>query len=42
MDLIEQRIDPTKALEGEDEMAKIWAARERKNPTPEAYERSLA
>jgi hypothetical protein len=39
---IEQRLDPAKALEGEDEMAKIWAARERETPTPEAYEKSLA
>ncbi len=35
-------MDPTKALEGEDEMAKIWAARERESPTPQAYEKSLA
>ena len=33
---IEQRLDPTKALEGEKEMAKIWAARERESPAPEA------
>jgi hypothetical protein len=39
---IEQRLDPTKALDGQDEMARIWAARERETPTPEAYEQSLA
>lgn len=39
---IEHRLDPVKALEGEDEMAKIWAAREREAPTPEVYEKSLA
>jgi uncharacterized protein YjbI with pentapeptide repeats len=42
MERIEQRLDPAKALEGEDEMAKIWAAREREAPIPEAYEKSLA
>jgi hypothetical protein len=40
MKRIEQRLDPTKALEGEDEMAKVWAARERETPAPEAYEKS--
>ncbi len=39
---IEQRLDPAKALEGEEEMAKVWVARERESPTPEAYEKSLA
>ena len=39
---IEQRLDPTKALEGENEMAKIWAARERETPAPEVYAKSLA
>ena len=42
MERIEQRLDPTKALEGEDEMAKVWAARERESPAPEAYAKSLA
>jgi len=42
MERIEQRLDPTKALEGDKEMAKIWAAREREAPAPEAYEKSLA
>ncbi len=42
MERIEQRLDPTKALEGEDEMAKIWAAGEGKSPTPEAYAKTLA
>jgi hypothetical protein len=39
---IERCLDPTKPLEGEKEMAKIWAARERESPTPEAYVKSLA
>jgi hypothetical protein len=39
---IEQMLDPSKALEGEDEMAKIWAAREHESPTPEAYAKILA
>jgi uncharacterized protein YjbI with pentapeptide repeats len=42
LEKIEQSLDPTKSLEGEDEMAKIWAAREREAPTPEVYEQSLA
>jgi uncharacterized protein YjbI with pentapeptide repeats len=40
MNRIEPSLDPAKALEGEDEMAKIWAARE--SPTPEAYAKTLA
>jgi len=39
---IEHRLDPTKALEGEKEMAEIWAARERETPAPEVYEKSVA
>ncbi len=39
---VEQRLDPTKALEGEDEIAKTWVARERETPLPEVYEKSLA
>jgi hypothetical protein len=39
---IEQRLDPTRPLKGEDEMAKVWAAREGDSPTPEAYAKSLA
>jgi len=39
MERIEQRLDPEKALEGEDEMAKIWAARESEAATPEAHEK---
>ena len=31
---IEQRLDPAKALEGEEEMAKVWAFRERESPLP--------
>jgi len=41
MERIEQRLDPAKPLEGEDEMANIWAARESEIPAPEAYEKSL-
>jgi hypothetical protein len=40
MESIEQRLDPTKALDRED--AKFWAAREREAPAPEAYAKSLA
>jgi hypothetical protein len=39
---IEHSLDPTNALEGEDEMATKWAAREREAPAPEAYRKSLA
>jgi hypothetical protein len=39
---IEQRLDPTKALEGEDEMAKIWAVQANSSPAPEVYEKSRA
>ena len=44
MERIEQHLDPTKTPEGEDEdeLAKIWAAREREAPTPEAYEKVQA
>ncbi len=44
MEVIEQRLDPdpTKTLEGEDEMAKVWAAHERASPTPQVYEKSVA
>jgi uncharacterized protein YjbI with pentapeptide repeats len=38
----EQRLDPTKALDGEDEIAKVWSARESESPAPEVYEKSLA
>jgi hypothetical protein len=41
MERIERRLDPEKALEGENEMAKFWAAREREAPTPEVFEKSL-
>jgi hypothetical protein len=40
MTRIEQRLDPTKALEGEDEMAKDRA--ERSSPALDVYEMSLA
>jgi len=39
MEWVEQRFE---TLEGENEMAKIWAARERETPAPEVYEKSLA
>jgi uncharacterized protein YjbI with pentapeptide repeats len=39
---IEQRLDPTKALKGEKEMAKVWAARVNSSPAPELYAESLA
>lgn len=42
MERIEQRLEPTMALEGEDEMAKVWAARERKTPAPTSYAKLLA
>jgi Pentapeptide repeats (8 copies) len=39
---IEVRLDPSKSLEGEDEMAKIWTAREREAPSPEVYAKTVA
>jgi uncharacterized protein YjbI with pentapeptide repeats len=39
---IEQTLDPTKALEGEEEMAKVWANQGRSSPASEVYEKSLA
>jgi len=36
------RLDPANALEGEDEMAKVWATRDRESPAPKAYAKSLA
>lgn len=39
---IKRRLDPTKALEGEDAMAKVWAARASSSPTQEVYEKSFA
>jgi hypothetical protein len=39
---IEQRLDPTKALGREEEMAKVWASRANSSPRPDVYERSLA
>ena len=42
MEKIERRLDPTKVLKGEDEMAKVWAARERESPTPSVYAKGLA
>jgi uncharacterized protein YjbI with pentapeptide repeats len=42
MERIEPTLDPTKALGGEDEMAKVWADRESESPAPKVYEKSLA
>jgi hypothetical protein len=39
---IEANLDPNKALDGEKEMAVVWADHERSSPAPEAYEKSLA
>ncbi len=41
LERIKQGLDPGKALEGEGDMAKIWAARKRETPTPEVYEKSV-
>jgi hypothetical protein len=41
MATIKQRLDP-KSWDGEDETAKIWAAREGMSPTPEASAKTLA
>jgi hypothetical protein len=37
-----ETLDPNKALEGEKEMANVWAHKERSSPAPEVYEKSLA
>ena len=42
MERIKQRLDPTKVLEGEQDMAKVWKAQTRSSPTKEAYEKRLA
>jgi hypothetical protein len=42
MDRIERRLDPDKALKDEDELAKIWAARESEAATREKYEKNAA
>ena len=42
MEKIEGHLNPTKVLEGENEMTRVWAARERESPAPEAYIKSLA
>jgi hypothetical protein len=39
---IEQSLDPTKAQEGADEMAKLWKARASSFPARETYEKHLA
>jgi hypothetical protein len=40
--IIEQRLDPAKALEGEEEMAKVWEAQARSSPSVKVYEKRLA
>ena len=42
MERIEQRLDPAKALEGEEEMAKVWEAQARSSPGVTVYEKRLA
>jgi hypothetical protein len=42
MKRIEQRLDPSKALMGEDEMAKVWENKARSSPTTQIYEKHLA
>jgi hypothetical protein len=42
MERIEERLDPTKAMEGEDEMAKIWTVQANSSPAPEVYAKSIA
>jgi hypothetical protein len=39
---IEQRLDPTKPLKEEDEMAKVWEVLVGSSPATEAYEKRLA
>jgi len=39
---IERRLDPAKALEGEEEMAKVWEAQARSSPDVKVYEKRLA
>ena len=39
---IELRLNPTKALEGEDEMAKVWGAHASPALNPEVYEKGVA
>jgi hypothetical protein len=39
---IEQRLDPAKALEGEEEMAKVWEAQARSSPSVKVHEERLA
>jgi hypothetical protein len=42
MERIEQRLDPAKALEGEEEMVKVWEAKARFSPSVKVYEERLA
>jgi uncharacterized protein YjbI with pentapeptide repeats len=42
IETIEQRLDPTKAMEGEDDMAKVWEDQARSSPIKEVYEKRLA
>jgi hypothetical protein len=39
---IEQRLDKTKAMEGEDEIENVWAAQASSSPAPKVFEKSLA
>jgi hypothetical protein len=42
IELIGGTLDPTKSLEGEDEMAKTWERQAHSSPTLEVYEKRLA
>ena len=39
---IEQRLDPEKPLDGEDEMAKVWTGQAGSPPAEDVYEKRLA
>jgi hypothetical protein len=39
---IEQRLDPAKALKGEEEMTKVWKAKARSSPSVKVHEERLA
>jgi hypothetical protein len=39
---VEQRLDPTKPLKKENEMAKVWADQERGSPNRQVYEKSVS
>jgi uncharacterized protein YjbI with pentapeptide repeats len=42
MEVIDRRLDPNKELEGENEMAQVWADQEGFSPAQDAYKRSVA